>query len=272
MKRHALLTFIAGMLVTALTSSAWAQLNIIDQTRSLTITTDQSFNPPVVGPTDTNTNVGSYSNSLTGGLTYPPQPGPFPIIPYVTVTASQTSIVSSSVLSDQASSSGDAEGTADHSGDSAYAIADSYYLVHFSVNSPTPFSLTGNFLRYAPETGNTDHSVLGEQVTLSETQGATTTQLYSGGFPPENNGDFPGSGGFTDTTPELLPSYNSTLLPGFTYALTADVSFQPYYMGFFSTSGHNSLNFTAVVPEPATGSASLLLGCAFLARRQSWVV
>jgi PEP-CTERM motif len=266
MNRRIYIAAVTALIGIVAKSQAWGQLTILDQTRTLTlgavdVTTggfgpDPDFSQVVSTPSDSNLLLGNYNNSVSGGVIIN-EDGDFNSS--ASVGAAQTSIVSNFVLSGQ----GSVTGTADPNGeDSDYAVTgDSHYSVDFSVASPTPFTLTAQYLATSINHTGPDNT-LADNLTLT-LDGGSPTQLFTAGFGSTTDGGTEGfelSGG---------PStFNTTLLPGSTYTLTVDVSSDIPFTGDTSGTGVNeSMSFVASVPEP-TSLALLAAGSLGLVARR----
>jgi hypothetical protein len=232
---------------------AWGQLNILDQSRSLTIIVNGT-----AGPTDSNTATGTYNNSINGGVTANTGIPAFPI-ESDTATASQNSNVTTSVLS----------GLLQASGNSTTFMPDqdvtgeSIYSVDFSVASPTPLSLTGQYTASdIPDEGISD--MIASTITLTSTSGGNQTQLFTGGVPKQvANTDFLGFGASSST------SFNTTLVPGVSYNLTVDVLADANADGeTLHGTPAASMNFMVSVPEPASIATMGIAVGALLVRRR----
>jgi len=245
----------AAVLAAISASHARAQLNIMSQSRTLTVTVNG-----VANPTDADSSIGDYSNSLSNVYTETQGVDGNTFVSQDSGSAAQTSTISSYVLSSQS--------TADSSQNGPFTTTvdvndDSFYTAQFSVSSPQTFNLTGQTSTDSPIHEGPD-GTLGAYLTLTEDNG-TSTQIYSAGYQRR----FDGGETASDIGTSVFTPFSTTLEPGFTYTLTLDVySDSPAEGVGDEKTDDNSATFVATVPEPATLTSIVLVSGTLLARRR----
>jgi hypothetical protein len=255
MRRH-ILYLAAAAAVGALTGScsndAFGAISVIDQTRSLTASATGTFGSNDI-KTDTDSATGSYSNTLNASKTdtaFDPI-GQNTYTYKVNSTATQTSTLSALSMTGSGSvTAGASIPFLNFAGSNAEGIGDSTYNVDFSVDIPTPFTITGEITGtdiWHPgplETG-------AAHVTFtSSTQGT----LYSVSDSLKvTQIDFVAP--FDD-----LVSFQTTLQPGQTYTLNVQAHVDALRAGgvgvFEYTPATATFSFATSVPEPATAAAA----------------
>jgi hypothetical protein len=241
--------------------SAFGQLSLVDQNRSLTANATGSFGSQQPTLSDSSTAAGGYSNALTASKTDTFVDTFQNTYTYkVNSNASQNSIVSALLLSGTGSGGAGASFMESTQGSSAEALGQSIYNVDFSVSSPTLLTLTGDI------TGSGEYhlgplEVVKANVTLSSSgQG---TPLYS----VSDTLNIPiGTGTATFNDPVL---FSTTLEPGVTYTLNAQAYSDSVRSGSVGINQYApadaTFSFSASVPEPV-GMALLLPVIASLSR------
>ena len=235
---------------------AMGQLNIIDQTRTLTASlTSFTSSQVTVLSSDEDILPGNYNNQISGFV-----PGSvlgFSV--FANGTASQTSNVSDSVIT--------AQGAASCTANTVFDVndglsGDSNLSMDFSVAAPIPLTLTAQYSADSRAHEGTP-AILSDTLTLTENDGSSQTQLFTAGFGQTHDGgeshDFGASG--QDT-------FDTTLLPGLTYNLTMDIYTNITLDGTNLAVPSDSLSFVASVPEPANIATMLAAASVLLPRRR----
>jgi hypothetical protein len=246
---------IGAIMPAALGGSAFGQINLMDQTRTLTAnatgTASLTIGTGLAAGTqslnsDSTAAAGLYSNALNGTKTDSYNDGTGDSTAFnVSSSAQQTSVISTSLFSASSMVGASAvlypiEG---YPGFSADGYAQSTFNTDFTVSTPTPFSLTGDI------TGTAEYHVgrleiIAANLTFSE----NSTPLYSVDFAPT---------GYTEAGESFdEPASFSTLLePGQVYTLNAESSVDSGRAGTGLTSvapASAGFTFTAAVPEPVS--------------------